>query len=292
MMKCCLITFCFLRAFIFAEEARTCSSFQFSREQVEDYHTKTTSQQERTAKIVESEFFADAKTVLDIGCGDGRITAFLAEKLPNSSIIGCDVSKSMIEFALEKFTSSEYPNLSFIEKDATNLGFNDKFDRIISFNCLHWINNQQKVLDEISASLKSGGKALIISSPKTDKDDLQSVCAKVMISSKWSSYFKNYPQIHSFHTEEDYQKMLKKTDLSIAKIQQTVIDMPFVDRPSLENFLNAVMTPVHHLPENKRRDFLEDVFMLLQERGRVDEKGKIHLHIAQLELLLTKSTLH
>ena len=47
--------------------------------------------------------------VLDIGCKDGKITAKIASYLPNSSVLGVDMSSETINFAKSKFALSDYP---------------------------------------------------------------------------------------------------------------------------------------------------------------------------------------
>jgi hypothetical protein len=84
--------------------------------------------------------------------------------------------------------------------------------------------------------------------------------------------------------------MSAEAHLSIGKIQESIREVPFDSRQSLETFLSAVLTPLYHLPEESRSGFLQDLFELLKEKGRVDESGKIRLHIAQLELLVIKPT--
>lgn len=291
MMRKYLMVFCLLQTLAFGAEMESPNSFTFNEEQVEAYHNSTSNQLEGILKILESQFFVNAERVLDLGCGDGQITALLAKKFPAISIIGCDVSKSMIEFASKQYTSLEYPNLHFVERDAMNLGFHNQFDRVIAFNCLHWTKNQLKVMHEIFASLKPGGEALIIVVPKCAQDDLQSICAKLMTSSKWSPFFKNHQQIHSFHTEEEYQIISAEEHLLIGKIQQSIRDVLFDDWQSLKTLLTAVLTPLYTIPEDYRAEFLQDLFELLREKGRIDVSGKIHLHIAQLELLVIKPLL-
>ena len=264
--------------------------FEFTGKQVESYHASISKQMEGALKILESPFFLNAESILDLGCGDGAVTSLLAKKMPKASVVGCDISKSMIDFASKQYVPSEYPNLSFLEKDAMDLGFSNQFDRIIAINSLHWTKDQQKVLHEIHASLKPGGQALVIAAPKSAQDDLQIICAKLMASSKWSSFFKDYQPVHTFHSQQEYPKMSVEAHLSIGKIQESIREVPFDNRQSLETFLSAVLTPLYHLPEESRAGFLQDLFELLKEKGRVDESGKIHLHIAQLELLVIKPT--
>lgn len=73
------------------------------------------------------------KNILDIGCGDGKITAYLS-KNTTGIVLGIDKSESMIEYAKENHIHS---NLDFSVDDAENIKCDNKFDIVVSFNTLH-----------------------------------------------------------------------------------------------------------------------------------------------------------
>jgi trans-aconitate 2-methyltransferase len=74
-----------------------------------------------------------AERVLDIGCGDGRIMAAIAARLPQGAVIGVDSSRDMIAFASRRFDSATHGNLRFEVADAHQLPFRDDFDLVVSF---------------------------------------------------------------------------------------------------------------------------------------------------------------
>jgi len=57
--------------------------------------------------------WAGSERVLDIGCGDGKITAQIASKLTRGAVLGVDISKAMIDFACSHYPQAHYPNLAF-----------------------------------------------------------------------------------------------------------------------------------------------------------------------------------
>jgi SAM-dependent methyltransferase len=66
--------------------------------------------------------------VLDLGCGDGKVTAEIARRLTSGSALGVDPSTRMIAFAQAHFAKLEYPNLAFAVGDATALPYRGEFD--------------------------------------------------------------------------------------------------------------------------------------------------------------------
>src|SRR5262245_56695038 len=110
-----------------------------------------------------------AKRVLDVGCGDGKITAEIAGKLPASgSVLGVDPSTRMIEFARAQFAARS-ANLAFETGDARNLSFREQFDLIVSFNALHWVPEQRAALQSIRAALVPEGRAVLQFVPQGER---------------------------------------------------------------------------------------------------------------------------
>ena len=85
----------------------------------------------------------------------------IASLVSEGSVIGIDNSIEMITFARSKFPQSSWPNLSFQYGDASDLKYVDEFDLVVSFACLHWVQDHKLVLEGIKRSLKSDGRLFI-----------------------------------------------------------------------------------------------------------------------------------
>ena len=101
------------------------------------------------------------QSVLDIGCGDGKISAQIASRLPLGRVLGIDASLSMITHSNERH-ASKHSNLTFAIADAQALPeqYHEKFDTITSFYCLHWIENLEQTLHSIRKCLKPNGQLI------------------------------------------------------------------------------------------------------------------------------------
>ncbi len=96
--------------------------------------------------------------ILDLACGTGILTRKLAEKFPNSKIIGLDITQSYLEIA--KQNSFKYTNISFIHQDAEKLNLDKKFDCIVSSYIPKYCNPKLLVQQCIS-HLNSEGKIIL-----------------------------------------------------------------------------------------------------------------------------------
>ena len=92
---------------------------------------------------------ADAR-VLDIGCGDGKVTALIRA----ASVTGCDRSPEMVALA-----AREHPECTFVVADVRELPFDAAFDVAVSFTALHWVvDGHTEALASVCDALVPGGR--------------------------------------------------------------------------------------------------------------------------------------
>jgi demethylmenaquinone methyltransferase/2-methoxy-6-polyprenyl-1,4-benzoquinol methylase len=75
-------------------------------------------------------YMVEGDSILDLACGTGILTRKIAQKFPNSKIIGVDITQSYLEVA--KRNSSRFQNITFVNQDAEKLDLDTKFDCITS----------------------------------------------------------------------------------------------------------------------------------------------------------------
>ena len=93
-----------------------------------DYAEHSTAQQEWALELIAKLHLQGSESILDIGCGDGKVTAEIATAVPNGSVLGVDNSRSMVELAQKKYPADKFPNLNFQLADARNLPFKQQFE--------------------------------------------------------------------------------------------------------------------------------------------------------------------
>ena len=127
----------------------------------EDY-AKNSDAQLRWAQQLRSNLdLSQYKSILDVGCGDGKITADFAATSPQSKVTGIDSSPEMVAYAVEKYPQHKYPNLTFECVDARSLKFDREFDLVFSNATLHWVDNHRAFLQGANAALKAGGRLIV-----------------------------------------------------------------------------------------------------------------------------------
>lgn len=97
------------------------------------------------------------ETVLDAGCGSGRVTRLLADRLPDGRVIGVDGSESMVAEAREALASYE-DRVSFVHSDLLALSLPEPVDAVFSNAVFHWIFDHDALFLRLREALKPGGR--------------------------------------------------------------------------------------------------------------------------------------
>ena len=117
------------------------------------YEKASIFQQEWGNKLISELNLKGNEDILDLGCGNGLLTANLASLVPNGNVIGIDASEGMIEVAKEK----ERNNLKFKLMDLNEFSLDCQFDFIFSNAALHWVINHNRLWMNILKILKPNG---------------------------------------------------------------------------------------------------------------------------------------
>jgi len=94
------------------------------------------------------------ETVLDAGCGSGRVTAMLLERLPRGAVIGVDAAPSMIREAEEALGG---PRARFVVSDLAELKLEQEVDAVFSNAVFHWVPDHPRLFARLHAALRPGG---------------------------------------------------------------------------------------------------------------------------------------
>jgi cyclopropane-fatty-acyl-phospholipid synthase len=105
----------------------------------------------------------DGDRVLELGCGWGSLSLFMAQRLPHSRITAVSNARSQREFILERARARGLTNLEVLTCDVNVLQFADgtQFDRVVSVEMFEHLRNYQLLLRRIAGWLKSGGSLFV-----------------------------------------------------------------------------------------------------------------------------------
>lgn len=191
------------------------------------------------------------ENILDVGCGDGKITKEIALMVPKGHVLGIDMSPSMLQLAEQQ---SQIKNTTYQLQDAAQLNFEQQFDLVTSFFCLQWVPNKLAAFQGIYRSLKSGGHVLAI---MPTVGPFAEAPNEIMTEPRWQKYFNNYsdPLADSKDTKYDVYAKQAGLHLSAYRIEPTTTIFPSVD--AICNFLRIITPHISRLPtEQEKNDFI------------------------------------
>ena len=218
-----------------------------------DYAKHSSSQYEWAKELIPKLKLLGNEALLDIGCGDGKITAVLAKSLLSGYVVGVDSSEDMITLARRTFPQDTYTNLSFQMMDVRVLTFIEKFDRVFSNAALHWIINHKSVLHGVQRSLKSGGKLLFQMGGKGNAHDILEVLNDMIREEPWRKFFSDFSFPYSFYEPEEYTAWLLEADLKPERAELLQKDMKLPGKAGLAGWIWTTWMPyTESFPPNLR----------------------------------------
>jgi trans-aconitate 2-methyltransferase len=195
--------------------------------------------------------------VLDIGCGDGRVTAEIASLVPSGSVVGVDASNDMITFAAAR---AARPNLHFQVASAANLPFHNEFDLIVSFNALHWLPDPDPPFRCIHTAMKPTAHAQLRLVPDGERKSLETVLEETRKSPRWANYFQQFTNPYLHVTPEQYAAAAERNNLRVDALHTVAKSWDFHTR---ENFFAAANVTfvewTRRLPDSETPAFINNV---------------------------------
>ena len=104
---------------------------------------------------------ADGDSILELGCGWGSLTCYMASKLPNSKITAVSNSKDQKEHILNRCKNQGLDNIEVITADMNDFETENNYDRVVSIEMFEHMRNYKKLLSKISSWLNDDGKLFI-----------------------------------------------------------------------------------------------------------------------------------
>lgn len=93
---------------------------------------------------------------IDAGCGTGKVTGLLLERLPRGTVLAVDGSRAMVEAAAERFAGE--PRVRVEHQDLLELEVEEPVDLVFSTATFHWIEDHDRLFGRLARALKPGGR--------------------------------------------------------------------------------------------------------------------------------------
>jgi trans-aconitate methyltransferase len=256
----------------------------------EDYTNNSENQFQWAKELIPKLELQGDEALLDIGCGDGRVSSLLASYLPHGKVVGIDNSQEMIDHARRLFPQCRYSNLSFLKMDARQLMFREQFDVAFSNASLHWIIDHKTVLEGVRESLDKNGRILFQMAGRGNAQNIIAVLEELISEEDCKPYFRNFTFPYGFYGPEEYNLWLRETGLEPKRIELIPKEMTFKGKEGVAGWIRTTWLPfAERVPSSLKDAFIDEIAERYVAAYPVDENGLVRIKMVRLEVQAVKS---
>ncbi len=250
-----------------------------------DYARSSAAQQSWALELIDKLSLQGAETVLDIGCGDGKVTVEIARRVPRGRVTGVDSSADMVGAARRSWETQDHPNLAFEIADARSLPFENRFDVAFSNATLHWVIDHRPVLRGVARALRSGGRLLFQFGGRGNGEEIFAVAGEMIRSAAWQGFFKGFAFPWGFYGPEQYAPWCREAGLEPRRIELVPRAMHQQGRTGLASWIRTTWLPyTEKVPAERREEFIAAAVDIYLSRHPLDAEGRAVVEMVRLEV--------
>jgi trans-aconitate 2-methyltransferase len=195
---------------------------------------------------------AGEERVLDAGCGSGRVTEALLERLPRGHVVAVDASAAMLAEARARLAGAG-GRVTFVQGDLAHpLAIGEPVDAVLSTATFHWIADHLGLFRNMATVLRPGGQLVAQCGGAGNIDTVQAAIRA--IGDDWRGPW-------TFATVEDTRRRLSAAGFAEAEVWLNPERVEFDNRAALERFLRTVVLGAHleRQPPEARDAYVREV---------------------------------
>jgi trans-aconitate 2-methyltransferase len=197
---------------------------------------------------------AGNELVMDAGCGSGRVTAKLLERLPNGRVLCVDASEQMIEKAREALGD----RADYLVADLSELEVPERVDVIFSTATFHWVLDHDRLFSRLHAALKPGGRLVAQCGGEGNVAKHARAIVEVATRPEFIDHFQGLEMMWNFAPADATEERLREA--GFADVRCWLEDKPVQPENPYDFTTTVTMGPhLSRLPEELRRQFAEAV---------------------------------
>jgi trans-aconitate 2-methyltransferase len=226
----------------------------------ETYETVSDPQFEWGMEVLERLELSGEEAAMDAGCGTGRVTAELLERLPSGGVVAVDGSAAMIEKARERLGN----RVSYLVVDLAELELERPVDLVFSTATFHWIPDHDRLFGRLRAALRLDGRLVAQCGGVGNVARHTEAIATVAARPDFAPHFAASKGIWNFAGPEETAERLERA--GFAEVRTWLQPKPVQPADPLAFTSTVTLGPLlAQLPEEKRRPFAEAVLEISEQ---------------------------
>ncbi|GIF65062.1 trans-aconitate 2-methyltransferase [Asanoa ishikariensis] len=231
------------------------------------YHRVSVAMDAMAAEVLDRLPLDGSETVLDAGCGTGRISAKLLARLPRGRLIAVDADPEMVAIARETLPE-------VLRVDLLDLALPEPVDAIFSTATFHWVLDHDRLFDRLAAVLRPGGRLVAQCGGAGNIAALRAAADQVAALPAWRSHFADFAPPFLFADPSSTRRRL--TASGFVDIECWLQPFPVASDEMLAYLETVPLGPwVQRVPSVARAEFVAAVW----ERTPGDTVDYVRLNI-------------
>jgi trans-aconitate methyltransferase len=179
------------------------------------------------------------ETVVDAGCGAGRLTELLAAKVPHGRVVAIDASDTMLEQARQRLAPLG-DRVSFVRADVATHVEHPPVDAVFSTATFHWVRDHDALFDSIFASLRPGGRLVAQWGGGPNLARLVERTDRLRASATFGRFFAGWPKPWLFATADETGARLRRAGFVDPQVWLEAAPARFDDAAAFREFVTTV----------------------------------------------------
>jgi trans-aconitate 2-methyltransferase len=194
------------------------------------------------------------ESAIDAGCGSGKVTEKLLERLPDGELLAVDGSEAMIAKAKERLGDGA----TYLVADLAELGVEQPVDLVFSTATFHWIADHDRLFERLHTALKPGGRLVAQCGGEGNVAEHARVIAVVAARPEFASHFTQMTGMWNFAASDETEQRLSAAGFS--DVRCWLEPKPVTPEHPLEFTSTVTLGPLlAQLPGDLRRPFAEAI---------------------------------
>jgi trans-aconitate 2-methyltransferase len=180
------------------------------------------------------------ETVVDEGCGAGRLTELLLDRLPRGRVVALDSSGAMLETARARLARFG-DRVSFVQADAATWVAPAPVDAVFSTATYHWLKDHDALFASIAASLRPGGLLVAQCGAAGNLTRIRSRAAALRTSAEYARFFGGFAEPWVYATVDETRARLARAGFSTAAVSTEPAPTTFDSAAAFGEFVAKVV---------------------------------------------------